>query len=103
MVAVGLLYRKGYFRQRIDGGGWQHEYWVDTDPHRLPAARAHPRRNAPMMIEVPIHDVDVAAQIWRVDVGRVALYLLDTDISQTTGRWSAGSPPGSTRPIRPPG
>ena len=39
MVAVGLMYRKGYFRQRIDGGGWQHEYWVDTDPQRLPAAR----------------------------------------------------------------
>ena len=37
-VAVGLMYRKGYFRQRIDGGGWQHEYWVDTDPQRLPAA-----------------------------------------------------------------
>ena len=35
---VGLLYRHGYFRQRIDAGGWQHEYWVDTDPDRLPAA-----------------------------------------------------------------
>ncbi len=32
MVAVGLMYRKGYFRQRVDAGGWQHEYWVDTDP-----------------------------------------------------------------------
>ena len=38
MVAVGLMYRKGYFRQRIDASGWQHEYWVDTDPDRLPAA-----------------------------------------------------------------
>ncbi len=38
MVAVGLMYRKGYFRQRIDAGGWQHEYWIDTDPERLPAA-----------------------------------------------------------------
>ena len=38
LVAVGLLYRNGYFRQRIDAGGWQHEYWVDTDPDRLPAA-----------------------------------------------------------------
>ena len=32
------MYRQGYFRQRIDAGGWQHEYWVDTDPERLPAA-----------------------------------------------------------------
>ena len=38
MVAVGLMYRKGYFRQRIDASGWQHEYWIDTDPERLPAA-----------------------------------------------------------------
>src|SRR5205807_5155136 len=38
LVAVGLMYRKGYFRQRIDAGGWQHEYWLDTDPERLPAA-----------------------------------------------------------------
>ena len=32
------MYRKGYFRQRVDAGGWQHEYWIDTDPERLPAA-----------------------------------------------------------------
>ena len=38
LVAVGLMYRKGYFRQRIDADGWQHEYWVDTDPQLLPAA-----------------------------------------------------------------
>ena len=38
LVAVGLMYRTGYFRQRIDASGWQHEYWVDTDPDRLPAA-----------------------------------------------------------------
>ena len=38
LTAVGLMYRQGYFRQRIDAGGWQHEYWVDTDPEHLPAA-----------------------------------------------------------------
>ena len=32
------MYRKGYFRQRIDGGGWQRGYWIDTDPQRLPVA-----------------------------------------------------------------
>ncbi len=38
LVAVGLMYRHGYFRQRIDASGWQHEYWVETDPDRVPAA-----------------------------------------------------------------
>ena len=37
MVAIGLMYRRGYFRQRIDHSGWQQEYWVLTDPERLPA------------------------------------------------------------------
>ena len=79
MVAVGLMYRKGYFRQRIDAGGWQHEYWVDTDPQRLPAALVTGADGQPLTIEVPIYDADVTARIWRVDVGRVPLFLLDTD------------------------
>ncbi len=53
MVAVGLMYRKGYFRQRIDGGGWQHEYWVDTDPQRLPAARVLNSEGSPVTVEIP--------------------------------------------------
>jgi glycogen phosphorylase len=82
MVAVGLMYRKGYFRQRIDAGGWQHEYWVDTDPQRLPAALVTGPDDRPLTIEVPIYDADVTAQIWRVDVGRIPLFLLDTDLPE---------------------
>ena len=89
MVAMGLMYRKGYFRQRIDGGGWQHEYWIDTDPQRLPAARVHAPDGSPLTVELPIRDVEVTAHIWRVDVGRVPLFLLDTDISRNgpVERW----------------
>jgi glycogen phosphorylase len=82
MVAVGLMYRKGYFRQRIDAGGWQHEYWVDTDPQRLPAALVTGPDDRPLTIAVPIYDAEVTAQIWRVDVGRIPLFLLDTDLPQ---------------------
>jgi glycogen phosphorylase len=89
LVAVGLMYRKGYFRQRIDAGGWQHEYWVDTDPQRLPAALVTGADDRPLTIEVPIYDADVSAQIWRVDVGRIPLFLLDTDLPQNGAveRW----------------
>jgi starch phosphorylase len=89
MVAVGLMYRKGYFRQRIDAGGWQHEYWVDTDPQRLPAALVTGPDERPLTIEVPIYDADVTAQIWRVDVGRIPLFLLDTDLPENGAveRW----------------
>lgn len=79
MVAVGLMYRKGYFRQRIDGGGWQHEYWIDTDPQRLPAALVTDESGKPVTVTVPIYDADVVAQIWRVDIGCVPLFLLDTE------------------------
>lgn len=79
MVAVGLMYRKGYFRQRIDAGGWQHEYWIDTDPQRLPAALVTDESGEPLTVTVPIYDANVVAQIWRVNVGRVPLFLLDTE------------------------
>ena len=92
LVAVGLMYRKGYFRQRVDASGWQHEYWIDTDPDRLPAALVTGADGAALTITVPIGDADVIARIWRVDVGRVPLYLLDSDISANgpMDRWITG-------------
>jgi starch phosphorylase len=89
MVAVGLLYRNGYFRQRIDSGGWQHEYWVDTDPDRLPTALVRGDDGEPITITVPIADYEVTAQIWRVDVGGIPLYLLDAERPENsqTARW----------------
>jgi glycogen phosphorylase len=79
LVAVGLLYRQGYFRQRLDVSGWQHEYWIDIDPERLPAALVRAPDGRPLTITVPIRGSEVRAQIWRVAVGRVPLFLLDAD------------------------
>src|SRR5580704_14347599 len=82
MVAVGLMYGKGYFRQRVDAGGWQHEYWVSTDPERLPAALVTDESGEAATIDVPLAEGVIAtARIWRVDVGRVPLFLLDTDFA----------------------
>lgn len=89
LVAVGLLYRKGYFRQRIDRSGWQHEYWLDTDPGRLPMALVTDRYGMPITVSVNARGRPVVAQIWRVDVGRVPLYLLDTERQENArhDRW----------------
>jgi len=91
MVAVGLLYRRGYFRQRVDASGWQHEHWTETDPDLLPAARVTGADGEPLRITVPIAGGPVRAAIWRVDVGRVPLYLLDTDLPENPPlkRWIA--------------
>ena len=78
-VAIGLMYHQGYFRQRIDASGWQHEYWIDTDPERLPVALVTNGDGEPLTIEVPLGEREIQAFIWRVNVGRVSLYLLDTN------------------------
>jgi starch phosphorylase len=89
-VGVGLMYRFGYFRQRVDHSGWQQEFWVPTDPERSPAVlvRTGPGR-APLRVSVPIGDDDVVAQVWRVDAGRVPLLLLDSDLPENSRvtRW----------------
>ncbi|MGO9496784.1 MAG: alpha-glucan family phosphorylase, partial [Solirubrobacteraceae bacterium] len=79
LVAVGLLYRQGYFRQRLDASGWQQEYWIENDPERLPMALVRDPDGGPLTIGVPIRGSEVRAQIWRVAVGRVPLFLLDAD------------------------
>jgi len=81
LVAVGLMYRRGYFRQRVDASGWQQEYWLESDPERVPGALVSGPGGEPLMVEVPIGEQSVAAQVWRIEVGRVPLYLLDTDVA----------------------
>jgi len=87
-IGVGLLYREGSFHQRIDISGWQHEYWQQTDSDRLPAVVVSDD-GGPLMVRVRIRGRDVAAQIWRVDVGSSRLFLLDTDVHDNVevDRW----------------
>ena len=90
LVAVGLMYNRGYFRQRIDHTGWQQEYWVPTDPERSPAVLVTGGDDRlALRIRVPIGADEVVAQVWRVDVGRVPLFLLDTDLPENgrVARW----------------
>lgn len=91
-VAVGLMYRKGYFRQRIDASGWQHEYWIDSDPDRLPMAKVTDADGSPLSVTIPIYEATVTAHVWRADIGRVPLFLLDTDTPENgpLERWITG-------------
>ncbi|MBX3026222.1 alpha-glucan family phosphorylase [bacterium] len=79
MVGIGLFYRQGYFHQRLDIGGWQHEYWLNADFERLPVVRVTNGDQRPLLVEVQVRDRIVRCDIWRVDFGRVPLYLLNTD------------------------
>jgi glycogen phosphorylase len=102
LVAVGLLYHQGYFRQRIDASGWQHESWVATDPERQPAALVRGDDGEPLEVTVPVGDEDVVAQVWRVEVGRVPLFLLDADRPEngSVARWISSRLYTGTRDMR---
>jgi glycogen phosphorylase len=76
MVGVGLLYRQGYFQQRMDRSGYQLEYWLQVDPDRVPAALVY-NGSSPLTVTVPLRGRDVVVQVWRLDIGRTPLYLLD--------------------------
>ncbi len=80
LVAVGLLYHGGYLRQVIDGSGWQHEEYPRLDPALTGLRLERNADGAPLLVSAPLGDREVRAQVWRADIGRVPLYLLDTDI-----------------------
>ncbi len=81
-VGVGLLYRKGYFRQSIDADGHQEHAYPNYDLARLPALRALDRYGDPLTVAVDLPRRSVFAAVWCVQVGRVPVLLLDTDIAE---------------------
>ena len=80
LIGVGLMYRKGYFRQSIDADGHQEHAYPDYELSRLPILRALDRLGEPMMVSVPLPGRDLHAAVWVVQVGRVPVLLLDTDV-----------------------
>lgn len=79
MVGVGLLYQKGYFRQYLTIDGWQQERYPDNDFHMLPITLERDEKGEPITIDVPIENRKVKVRIWRIQVGLVPLYMLDTN------------------------
>ena len=89
LIAVGLLYREGYFNQRLDHSGFQREHWTPVDPGLLPVTSVRDAADRRLLISVPLRGTEIAVNVWRVDVGRVPLYLLDTDVDANSpaDRW----------------
>ena len=79
MVGVGLLYQKGYFRQYLNVDGWQQETYPENDFHVLPVILERDEKGEPLTIDVPIRNRSVKVRIWRIQVGKVPLYMLDTN------------------------
>lgn len=82
LVAVGLLYRKGYFRQYLNTDGWQQEYDIENDFYNLALEMVLDENGEPSKIDVDFPGRKVYARIWKANVGRVILYYLDTNIDE---------------------
>jgi len=102
LVAIGLFYRFGYFRQRLRQDGWQEEIYRENHSDELSLQVVCDEEEKPLLIEVSMRGRVVRARVWRADVGRVRLYLLDTNVAENdqTDRLVTGHLYGGDRETR---
>ena len=82
LIGVGLLYQEGYFQQYLNADGFQQESYPINDYANLPVTLQTDKDGNPLKISVPLPGRELFAQIWKVQVGRVSLYLLDSNVSE---------------------
>ncbi len=82
LIGLGLLYQQGYFRQILNPDGWQQERYPMNDFYTLPLMTVKDASGQDLKVSVKLPTGDVFIRIWRLDVGRIALYLLDTNIPE---------------------
>jgi glycogen phosphorylase len=102
MVGIGLFYGRGYFRQRLDANGRQQEYWLANEPHNLPVARVTTPDGSPLRLKLELYGGDFGFAVWRADIGRVPLLLLDADVpdNDPVQQWTTGRLYDSSRQVR---
>jgi starch phosphorylase len=84
LTAIGLMYRGGYFRQYLNQDGWQQEEYPQTDIYNLPVERIQAPAGNDLTITIQGPDGPIHAIVWKMAVGRIPLYLLDTNIAENT-------------------
>ena len=82
LVGIGFMYPQGYFHQRVTNDGWQQEHYERINWADAPIETAITPDGKPCITAVPLGDRTVLAAVWRVRVGHVKLYLLDTDLDE---------------------
>ena len=102
LIGIGLLYRRGYLRQRLDLNGRQQEYWLESDPKNLPMARVNGPDGGAISLSVPLGGEHLTFQVWRVDVGRIPLLLLDAEVPENNAvqRWTSARLYEGNRAVR---
>ncbi|MDY6881592.1 MAG: alpha-glucan family phosphorylase [Desulfatiglans sp.] len=97
LVGVGLLYQEGYFSQYLSSDGWQMETYPVNDFDNMPVTLMRDETGQPLSVTVEFRGEPVRVLIWRINVGRISLFMLDTntgdnppDIRKTTGQLYGG-------------
>jgi glycogen phosphorylase len=85
LIGIGLLYQRGYFQQYLNADGWQQEYYPEFDFSSLPITEANDRNGQPLMVSIDFPGRKVWIKVWKLQVGRTPLYLLDTNVPQNSG------------------
>ena len=81
-VGVGLLYQEGYFSQYLSSDGWQMENYPINDFHQMPVQQVQDQDGEPVKVQVLFKGQPVTVAVWRANVGRVPLYLLDSNLEE---------------------
>jgi starch phosphorylase len=84
LAGVGLMYREGYFRQYLNVDGWQQERYPENDFFNLPLIPELKDDGTPLLVSVPLPGRELWIKAWHIQVGRIPLYLLDTNIPQNS-------------------
>ena len=88
-AGISLFYREGYFQQQINQDNWQTEYYTLLNPKNLPMEPVLDARGEPLVCMVEIDLTDVYFQVWRVNVGRSVVFLLDSNRQENAQRHDA--------------
>ena len=84
LVGIGLFYREGYFSQRINNEGWQEEVYTEAEIDDLPIRPARNKSGEQISVSIQTRHETIHARVWHLQVGRVPLYLLDTEVDRNS-------------------
>jgi starch phosphorylase len=89
MIAIGFMYPEGYLRQKMRIDGWQEDVHEEIDRDAAPIRRMLDGKGQQLIVRVPFMEPAIYVTVWKVDVGRIPLYLMDTDIEENDP-WNRG-------------
>jgi starch phosphorylase len=89
LIGFGLLYRFGYFSQKIDMDGMQREMYEENEWYSKPVHKIKDENGNEMILTIRVRDENIFAKVWKIDVGTVSIYLLDTNININNAKYQS--------------